>query len=136
MRHLISLEAVAVVAQLRQRGDESVALFSRLRDRGPLLAATQSRLSELAFEHLVLLEPIEQKAVLVFCQALERCRWYVQYTEDMPLKVKTGLGALSAELEARLLTLTQTIGMPDADGAPVVQAAKLTPKRLKRRKTG
>jgi hypothetical protein len=134
VRHLISLEAGALVVQLKARGDEAVVLFSRLRDRSPLLAATRSRLSELSFEHVSLLEPHEQRAVLVFCEAVERCQWYARYTEDMPSTAKSVLLGLSTELETRLLALTQVIGTPEAEGAPTVQSAVRAKARLKKKK--
>ncbi len=131
VRHLVTLEAVALVARLKRRGEDAVALFSRRRERGPLIEATQTRLQQLPFAELSALEPAEQKAVAVFCEAIERCHWYVSYTEDMPLLVKSTLGHFTTELENRLHALTQVLGEPADDGEPVTHGKRKSGKRRK-----
>ena len=87
--NLIAIDASNVMARLRERMEEMVTLFSRLRDRSPLLDGDRQRLSD---GHLRAswrcFRPIEQRAVNEFYELLGDLRWYMQYTEDMPLQLQ------------------------------------------------
>ena len=122
VRHLIALDAANVMRRLDQRLPEMVALFSRLRDRAPMLQTVHSWFTTADFADLALLEPAEQQAVNAFYEELGELRWYLQYTEDMPALVRQKVTNFVRRLEEAHMKLTQIIGPPDADGAPVVEA--------------
>ena len=110
IRHLIELDAGNVMVQLAERSQEMVALFSRLRDRTPLLAALHSWFPTITFGDLAKLRPGEQFAVNEFYRVLSELRWYVQYTEDMPLQLERRIGLLAARLRVSHGRLTETLG--------------------------
>ena len=122
VRHLIALDAQNVIRRLRARSEEMVSLFSRLRDRGPMLQTAHTWFGTITFTELSLLEPVEQKAVNAFYEALDELRWYLQYTEDMPGTVQTRITQLVRALDEQHHALTAAIGHPDAQGARVVEA--------------
>jgi hypothetical protein len=122
VRHLIALDAANVVSRLRARRTEMVHLFSRLRDRGPLLKVIQNWFHSASFGDLARLEPFEQQAINRFYEVLGDLRWYLEYTEDMPLQIQHHLTEFTHRLEASHRRLTAAIGPPDAEGAPVVEA--------------
>ncbi|MHB8418277.1 MAG: hypothetical protein ACYDCL_09385 [Myxococcales bacterium] len=110
IRHLLALDAKNVVDRLEVRLVEMVSLFSRLRDRGPLLTTVQSWFPSAGFGELAQLEPVEQRAVNDFYELLGQLRWYLQYTEDMPLQLERQVGLLFGRLQESHRRLTAVIG--------------------------
>jgi hypothetical protein len=131
VRHLIALDAANVMARLRVRMEEMVTLFSRLRDREPLLTVIDSVVPSATFAELALLSPDEQRAVNEFYELLGDLRWYMKYTEDMPLQLQGRVVAMVAELEANYRLLSAVIGRP-RQVAPTVIEVELVNK-LERR---
>ena len=125
MRHLIALDAQTVMRRLGARQAEMVALFSRLRDRSPLLDAVRSWFTSISFTELSAIEPPEQRAVIDFYELLGDLRWYLDYTEDMPLQVGQRVTQFVRELQVSHRKRTEAIGPPDARGAVVVEAQVL-----------
>jgi hypothetical protein len=121
VRHLIALDAANLMVRLRARHDAMVGLFSRLRDRTPMLQTVHSWFLTADFRELAALEPFEQNAVNQFYSLVGELRWYLQYTEDMPALVRQKVANFVRRLVEAHLKLTQIIGPPDADGAPVVE---------------
>ncbi len=128
VRHLLSIDANNVMARLTARQDAMVGLFSRLRDREPMLTVLDTWFETISFSELSLLEPNEQKSVNRFYELLAEVRWYLAYTEEMPLQVQTKLTGFTRRLEAAFRELMGTIGPPEADGAPVVVEVKVVSK--------
>jgi hypothetical protein len=122
VRHLIAVDATNVMARLRGRQVEMVSLFSRMRDRSPLLGVIHSWFHSITFGDLVKVEPAEQRAINQFYELLGEVRWYLQYTEDMPLQVQKRVTLFMRQLETKYRRLIEVIGPPDAEGAPVVEA--------------
>jgi hypothetical protein len=122
VRQLIALDGAQVMKRLGSRQTEMVRLFSRLRDRGPLLEVVDSWFSTITFGELAVIEPHEQRAVIAFYELLGELRWYLQYTEDMPLQVQGRVVKFVRELEAAHRRLTDVIGPAEAEGAPLVDA--------------
>jgi hypothetical protein len=122
VRNLIAIDASNVMARLAERTPEMVTLFSRLRDRSPLLTVIDSVFPTATFAELALLSPIEQRAVNEFYELLGDLRWYMQYTEDMPLQLQGKVTLMVAELEANHRLLTAVIGRPDPEVRAVVNA--------------
>jgi hypothetical protein len=127
VRHLVSLDAATIMARLRGRQEEMVSIFSRTRDRSPLLGAIHSLQQTMTFTDLVSLEPAEQRAVSQFYETLGELRWYLQYTEDMPLQIRQRVTLAMTELETNHRRLVQAVGAPDGDGAPVVDGTVSRP---------
>jgi hypothetical protein len=121
VRHLIAVDAATVMSRLGKRHAEMVRLFSRLRDRSPLLEVVQSWFQSITFGELACLEPREQRAITAFYEHLADLRWYLQYTEDMPLQVGTHVTQFVRELAAAHRALTEQIGPPDAEAAEVIE---------------
>ncbi len=136
VRHLIALDAANVVRRLNLRRMEMVSLFSRLRDRTPLLMSIDSWFPTISFGELSILEANEQRAVNQFYEALAELRWYLKYTEDMPLQVQRRVDAQAGELEAHQRLLLAVLGASPATGkvveVPVDRRA--LPRRVKRRR--
>jgi hypothetical protein len=122
VRHLVALDAANVMARLGKRQEEMVRLFSRLRDRSPLLEVVQSWFQTITFKELAALEPREQQAIIVFYERLADLRWYLQYTEDMPLQVGQHVTQFARELATGHRALTDAIGPPDAQASEVIEA--------------
>lgn len=122
VRHLVALDATNVLRRLTARQDQMVALFSRLRDRGPLVETLASWFLTARFEDLVALEPLEQRAINDFYAQLDELRWYLRYTEDMPLQVRQRLVKDVRALDEALRALLAVIGGLDDAGAKVVDA--------------
>jgi hypothetical protein len=122
VRHLIALDAQTVMTRLGKRQTEMVSLFSRLRDRSPLLDVVHSWFETISFSELSAIEPAEQRAVTEFYELLGDLRWYLDYTEDMPLQVAQRVTKFVRELVAMHRKLTAAIGPADAEGAAVVTA--------------
>src|SRR5438105_883661 len=99
--------------RLGVRQAEMVRLFSRLRDRSPLLEVVDSWFLTISFSELASLEPHEQKAVNAFYDLLGDLRWYMQYTEDMPLQVQQRVVKFATELRTAHQALTDVIGPAD-----------------------
>lgn len=123
VRHLIALDAQAVLTRLQSRQEAMVGLFSRLRDRGPLLSTLQSHFSSIGFSQLACLKPHEQLAVARHYELLFELTWYAQYTEDMPGTVQQRLQAYVAKLEQSHRALVAVLGPADGGGGPVVEPA-------------
>ena len=134
VRHLIAVDAQNVMTRLAARHEEMVQLFSRHRQRSALVAPLETWFSTIAFADLVLLTTKEQRAVNQFYECLGELRWYLEYTEDMPGQVQLKLGQHVRRLQKNYEGLTQVIGRPEADGAPVVEAILVS--RKSRRKRG
>lgn len=122
VRHLIAVDTAKVMKRLATRQTEMVRLFSRLRDRSPLLEVVHSWFESITFSELAAIEPHEQRAVNAFYDLLGDLRWYLQYTEDMPLQVQQRVVKFVHELRTAHRALTSVIGPADAEGAPVVEA--------------
>lgn len=84
VRNLIRLDAANIIGRLDARKGEMIALFSRLRDRSALLEPLKSWFPSATFHELRALETVEQNVANDFYEAVERLRWYFQYTDDMP----------------------------------------------------
>lgn len=125
VRHLIAVDTATVMKRLATRQTEMVRLFSRLRDRSPLLEVVHSWFQTITFTELAAIEPHEQKAVNVFYDLLGDLRWYLQYTEDMPLQVQQRVVKFVLELRTAHRVLTEVIGPVDAEGAEVIEAKVL-----------
>ena len=125
VRHLIAVDTATVMKRLESRHGEMVRLFSRLRDRSPLLEVVHSWFESITFTELAAIEPHEQKAVNVFYDLLGDLRWYLQYTEDMPLQVQQRVVKFLHELRVAHRALTEVIGPADAGGAEVIEARVL-----------
>ena len=125
VRHLIAVDTATVMQRLANRQVEMVRLFSRLRDRNPLLEVVHSWFQTITFTELAAIEPHEQQAVNVFYELLGDLRWYLQYTEDMPLQVQQRVTKFVLELRAAHRTLTEVIGPAEAEGAEVIEARVL-----------
>ncbi len=135
VRHLLALDAARVMARLEKRQGEVVTLFSRLRDREPLLAMVHSWFGTATFAELATLEPFEQAAAHAFHDLLDELRWYLTYTEDMPLTVQSTLDQLVRRLEEAHRVLVTHIGPPSGRGAPVVDA-EVVARAVKREPVG
>ena len=129
VRHLIAVDAATLMHRLGTRHGEMVRLFSRLRDRSPLLEVVASWFETITFTELAAIEPHEQKAVTVFYELLGDLRWYLQYTEDMPLQVQQRVVKFVHELRAAHRRLTEVIGPVDGKGAEVIDAQVVRPRR-------
>jgi hypothetical protein len=125
VRHLIAVDAATVMKRLGTRQGEMVRLFSRLRDRSPLLEVVHSWFQTISFAELAAIEPHEQRAVTLFYDLLSDLRWYMQYTEDMPLQVQQRVVKFVHELRTAHQQLTDVIGPADGEAAPVVEARVL-----------
>jgi len=125
VRHLIAVDTATVMKRLAARQTEMVRLFSRLRDRSPLLEVVSSWFSTISFSELAAIEPHEQKAVNAFYELLSDLRWYLQYTEDMPLQVQQRVVKFAQELRVAHRKLTEVIGPAEAEGAEVIEAQVL-----------
>jgi hypothetical protein len=125
VRHLIAVDTATVMKRLATRHTEMVRLFSRLRDRSPLLEVVHSWFQTISFTELASIEPHEQKAVNAFYELLSELRWYLQYTEDMPLQVQQRVVKFLHELRAAHQALTLVIGPADGEGAEVIEARVL-----------
>src|SRR3954462_3371008 len=66
VRHLLSLDANAVMKRLASKQDEAVGLFSRLRTRDGMIELCRSGYTTITFSELVRLDPGEQQAVEAF----------------------------------------------------------------------
>src|SRR5262245_192870 len=111
--------------RLGERQTEMVRLFSRLRDRGPLLEVVHSWFSSITFGELSAIEAHEQRAVTAFYELLGELRWYLQYTEEMPLQVQQRVVKFVLELNGAHRRLTEVIGPAEAEGAQVIEAKVL-----------
>lgn len=120
VRHLLSLDADAVMRRLSSKQDEAVGLFSRLRTREGMIELCRSGFTTITFSELVRLDPDEQLAVEGFHQVLNELRWYVRYTEDMPSTVKATVTLYVTRLDELHRRLNAMIGPPEAKGARVV----------------
>lgn len=120
VRHLLSLDADAVMKRLVAKQDEAVGLFSRLRTREGMVELCRSGFTTITFSELVRLDPVEQEAVEAFHSVLQELRWYVRYTEDMPSTVKSTVTLYVARLDELHHKLNATIGPPEAKGHRVV----------------
>lgn len=120
VRHLLSLDADAVMKRLVSKQDEAVGLFSRLRTREGMVELCRSGFTTITFSELVRLDPGEQAAVEAFHHVLNELRWYVRYTEDMPSTVKSTVTLYVARLDELHHLLNAAIGPPDAKGHRVV----------------
>lgn len=127
VRHLIALDASNIMKRLALHHVEMVSLFSRLRDRAPMVETVKSWFCSVEFSALAELEPSEQAAANAFYQELGELRWYLQYTEDMPMRVQQEVVTRLAQLQTAHRKLTGAIGPPDAEGAPVVDAEVVGP---------
>ncbi len=122
VRHLLSLDADAVMKRLASKQDEAVGLFSRLRTREGMVELCKSNFGTITFSELVRLEPTEQAAVEAFHHTLNELRWYVRYTEDMPSTVKSTVTLYVVRLTELHHALNAVIGPPAASGHRVIQA--------------
>lgn len=122
VRHLISLDAAAVMKRIDAKQDEAVGLFSRLRTREGMIELCRSSFSSVTFSELARLDPREQTVTFTFHEVLDQLRWYVAYTEDMPSTVKSTVSQYVRILGERHRDLVARIGPPDADGHPVIEA--------------
>ena len=122
VRHLLSLDAAAVMKRLEQKQDEAVSLFSRLRTREPLIELCRSRFVTTGFAELVRLSAKEQQAICAFHDVLGELRWYVSYTEDMPSTVRTTVSQLARRLDELHHRVRATLGPPEGEGHPVIDA--------------
>ena len=135
VRHLLAIDAGNVMARLAARQDSMVSLFSRLRDREPMLIVLDTWFDSISFGELSVLTPYEQKRVNRFYALLAEVRWYLAYTEDMPLQVQTKLTVFARRLETAFRELVATIGPPEADGAPVVEVKVVSKVTQRARRT-
>jgi len=122
IRHLIALDATNVMRRLEARQDEMVRLFSRLRDRTPMLETLANWFSSVQFEALAALDLRDQSAVNAYYESLGELRWYLQYTEDMPLTVRKTARQHLLRLQLAYANLVDALGRPSPEGAPVVDA--------------
>ena len=120
VRHLLSLDAAAVMKRLVSKQDEAVGLFSRLRTREAMIELCRSGFTSITFSELVRLDPAEQQAVEAFHHVLHELRWYVRYTEDMPSTVKSTVTLYVARLDELHHALNTAIGPPEAKGHRVI----------------
>jgi hypothetical protein len=120
VRHLLSLDADAVMKRLLSKQDEAVGLFSRLRTREGMIELCRSSYTTITFSEMVRLDPEEQLAVEGFHQVLNELRWYVRYTEDMPSTVRSTVTLYVTQLDELHRRLNAMIGPPEAKGARVV----------------
>ena len=123
VRHLLSLDADAVMKRLASKQDEAVGLFSRLRTREGMVELCKSNFGTITFSELVRLEPTEQAAVEAFHHTLNELRWYVRYTEDMPSTVKSTVALYVGKLVGLHRLLNAAIGPPEAKGHRVIDLA-------------
>lgn len=115
------------MTHLAQRQSEMVALFSRLRNREPLAVVAHSWFEGVTFADLALLQPAEQRAVNQFHELLGELRWYLRYTEDMPLQLEQRLGVFARRLQERHALLTAVIGTGDGKAVPAVHVHPRSP---------
>lgn len=121
VRHLLALDAEAVVQRLESKHDQAIGLFSRLRTRDGLVELCRSHFASVSFSDLARLAPDEQQAVQAFHAQLDDLRWYVRSTEDMPSTVRSTVALLLTRLVERHRELTAVIGPAAARGIRVVQ---------------
>lgn len=122
VRHLLVLDATSLLARVEKHEDEMVRLFSRLRDRSPLMTATHTAWPTVGFDALASLSPAQQRAATLFYEKVADLRWYLQYTEDMPLQLRQTLELAVKQLGDSHRVLVAALGPLDADGKPVVDA--------------
>ncbi len=122
VRHLLAVDAQSVMTRLATRHEEMVKLFSRHRDRRAMLEPVSTLFTSIAFADLAQLPPAEQRDISAFYESLGELRWYLEFTEDMPGQVQLTLGQHLRRLESHYGRLVQIIGLPEAGGAPVVEA--------------
>lgn len=133
VRHLICVDAQNVMTRLAARHEVMVQRFSRHRDRSALVEPLATWFTSITFSDLATLEAREQRSVSQFYEGLADLRWYLSSTEDMPNQVQLTLGQHLRRLENKYEGLRQVIGLPEADGAPVVDAEIVGRKRQPRR---
>ncbi len=141
IRHLLAVDASNVMTRLAARQDTMVGLFSRLRDREPMLTVVDTWHDTITFSELATLEPVEQKSVNRFYELLGELRWYLGYTEDMPVQVQAKLTHFVRRLEASYGELVAVIGPPESDGARLVEVQVVSrvskkPRRTRGRRRG
>src|SRR4051812_16513842 len=110
VRHWISLDAAGVMRRLTERQDEMLSNFSRLRDREVLLKPLRSTANTVRFADLVLFNPVEQRIIHDFFEALDDLHWYLQYTTDMPGALELKLRAYVRVLEVAHERLVAALG--------------------------
>ena len=133
VRHLIALDANNVMTRLAARHEAMVQRFSRHRDRAALVEPLSTWFSSITFGDLAALETREQRAISRFYESLDELRWYLSSTEDMPNQVTLTLSQSLRRLQSKYKELTQFIGLPEAEGAPVVDAVVVGRRRQGRR---
>jgi hypothetical protein len=116
------------MARLTAKADEMVSLFSRTRDRLPMRTVLASWFESVTFPELTNLDPREQRAAIEFYERVADLRWYVTYTEDMPGQIRASVSHFQGHLESAFRTLIATLGPPEAEGVPVVQATVVSRK--------
>jgi hypothetical protein len=122
VRCLLSVDAANVMARLAVREEEMVTLFSRHRDRRPMLETIHAIGPTAGFGELALLAPLEQVAVNGFYERLAELRWYLQYTEDMPVQVRLKLKELFKRLSVAHRAMVSVLKVVDTGHGPVVEA--------------
>jgi hypothetical protein len=139
VRHLLALDAAAVMRRLNDRRDEMVTIFSRQRDREALVSPMRSTLSTMRFSEIVRLTLREQKAVFEFHEALDDLHWYLRYTVDMPgtleMRLQFHLKLLN-ERHGRLVDVLGPVTEQDLDAdMPVIAPPKRRKKATAARRT-
>lgn len=122
VRHLLSLDATTIIRRIETKHEEAVGLFSRLRTREALIDLCRTTFNTVTFSELARLSPGEQKMIHAFHDVLHQLRWYVSYTEDMPSTVRSTVTQFARRLDELYHQLRATLGPPEGDGHPVIDA--------------
>jgi hypothetical protein len=129
VRHLLALDATAVMRRLADRRDEMVRIFAHQRDRRALVEPLRSTFDTVRFSDLAILSVPEQRVVHDFHEALDDLRWYLQYTVDMPGTLEQRLHHYLRTLAGTFEKLAQKLGTVPSEQLDVDMPAPAQPRR-------
>ena len=118
LRRLVALlknEIERITFDVEFRKDILFKLWSKERVREPLIKVLHTRFFELGFENLILLpRKLEQKTE-AFYRSLDDFIFYVTYTEDMPVTMKTRFEGHVKELKNKAAIVIKEISSLSLD---------------------
>lgn len=132
VRHLLALDATAVMRRLADRREEMVKIFAHQRDRHALIEPLRSTFDTVRFSDLAILSIPEQRVVHDFHEALDDLRWYLQYTVDMPGTLEQRLHHYLRTLATAFEKLAHKLGTIPSEHLDVDMPAPPQPRRRPR----
>lgn len=118
LKRLVSLlknEIERIIFDVEFRKEVLFKLWSKERVRDPLLKVLQTRFFELGFGNLILLPRKLEKKVEDFYRSLDEFIFYVTYTEDMPVTMKTKFEGYVKELKSKSAVVLKEIAALSLD---------------------